>query len=520
MEVVDNRALLVRTRDPDKVTSVIQKSAVTKVYDNGVSEVTLHWDMGNAVILKNLGFKKVLSPIWGKYAWPGVFTPFEHQKDTAAFVTLHKKCYVLNDMGSGKSASIAWATDYLMSIGAIKRVLIVAPLSILDCAWRSDLFNTVMHRRVGIAHGTKQQRVKVIESSAEYVIINYDGIESVQEELIAGGFDMVVCDESTQLKNTKTRRWRMVNSLIRHDTRLVLMTGTPAAQSPMDAYGQIRIVDPTAVPSFKGAFQDKVMHKVSTFRWIPKDTAMDYIYSLMQPAIRYTKEQCLDLPDNLYTTREIEMTPQQKKYYETLRKEMLLEVAGAEITAVNAAVQMNKLLQLASGSSYSSDGAVIDFDCSSKLNEMLDCVQQSSHKVLVFCAFKHSIDRVMEFLSGHGITSDAIHGDVPPKKRTEIFDRFQTKPDPHVLVIQPQAASHGVTLTAANTVIWFSPTTSTETYQQANARVHRAGQKNPCLVVNLCSCAVEKRLYKALEDRTLAQASLLSMYESYLGGEI
>lgn len=520
MEIVDNRAIVVRTRDPDKVTSVIQKSAVTKVHDNGVAEVMAHWDMGNTMILKNLGFKNVPSPILGQYDFPGVFTPFTHQRDTAAFVTLHKKCYVLNDLGTGKTGALAWAADYLMTIGAVKRVLIVCPLSIMSCAWRNDLFNTAMHRRVGVAHGTRQQRIKVLNEKTDFVIINYDGIETVRDELIAGGFDMVICDESTQLKNAKTKRWKMVNSLIRHDTRLVLMTGTPAAQSPVDAYGQIRLLDPAKVPSFVGAFQDKVMYKVSTFRWVAKPEAMDYVYSLMQPAIRFTKEECLDLPENLYSTREIEMTPQQKKYYDTLRKEMLLEVAGAEITAVNAAVQMNKLLQVAAGTVYSDTGQIVEFDAANKLNELLDCIHQSSHKVLVFCAFRHSIDLVLEFLAKNNITAEAIHGDVSPNKRTAIFDRFQTSKDPQVLVIQPQAASHGVTLTAANTVVWFSPTTSTETYLQANARVHRAGQKNPCLVINLCSCPVEKKLYKALEDRTLAQASLLQMYTSFLGGEL
>jgi len=119
-------------------------------------------------------------------------------------------------------------------------------------------------------------------------------------------------------------------------------------------------------------------------------------------------------------------------------------------------------------------------------------------------------------LTEQGITNDAIHGGVSGKKRAAIINRFQDTPDPRVLIIQPKAASHGLTLTAANVVVWFSPTTSTETYLQANARVHRKGQRNPTLVVHLCSSPVEKKLYKALEERTVAQASLLSMYENVL----
>ena len=118
MEIVHNNALLVRTRNPDKITQVIPKSKVIKD-EEGVAEVLVHWDLGNAVILKNLGFKKVLSPILGHYAWPGLYKPFAHQKDTAAFLTIHKKAFCLNAMGSGKTNAAAWAADYLISVGTI-----------------------------------------------------------------------------------------------------------------------------------------------------------------------------------------------------------------------------------------------------------------------------------------------------------------------------------------------------------------------------------------------------------------
>ena len=519
MEIVHNNALLVRTRNPDKITQVIQKSKVIGEQE-GISEVLVHWDLGNAVILKNLGFKKPLSPILGHYQWPGMYRPFAHQKDTAAFLTIHKRAFCLNAMGSGKTNAAAWAADYLLSMGAIRRVLVVCPLSIMDCAWRSDLFKTVMHRRVGIAHGSRDQRIQVIKGNYDFVIINYDGVEVVRDELVVGGFDLIIADESSYLKNAKTRRWKAFNSLIGADTWVWLMTGTPAAQSPEDAYGQAKIVNPSAVPSYAGAFRDKVMIKINQFKWIPKPDAQEIVHSVLQPAIRYTTEECLDLPEQLYTTYEVPMTPQQEKYYKKLRKDMLIQAAGEEVSAVNAAVQLGKLLQISSGAVYADTGETVQFDASNKLNEMLNVVQQASHKTLIFCAFRHSIDIVGEFLKKHGVSSDAIHGGVSPKRRTEIFKKFQESTEPHVLIIQPQAAAHGVTLTAANTVIWFSPTTSAETYLQANARVHRAGQRNPCLVVHLCSSGVEKQLYKALEDRTLAQDNLLSMYKNFLGGDI
>lgn len=523
MEILANNALLVRTKNPNKVTEVISKSKVINEYqtnDGFGYEVAVHWTLGNAHILKNLGFKKVLSPILTKYDWPGIYKPFDHQRDTASFLTMHKRAFCLNQQGTGKTSAVAWAADFLLKEQAIKRVLVICPLSIMDCAWRSDLFKTVMHRRVGIAHGSKDTRTQVINSSAEFVIINYGGVETVRDEIARGGFDLIVCDESTALKNVKTRRWKVLNSLIRPETWLWLLTGTPAAQSPEDAYGQARLVNPCAVPSYAGAWKDKVMIKTSTFKWVPKPEATELVYKALQPAIRYRTEDCLDLPEQLITTRDIEMTPQQKKYYERLRKELLIQAAGEEVTAVNAAVKLGKLLQIASGGIYSDTKEVIEFDCKNKLDELLDIVTQSSHKTLVFCAFRHSIETVQRHLSKHGISNEAIHGGVSAKKRTDIFNSFQKNKDPQVLVIQPQAAAHGVTLTAANTVCWFSPTTSAETYLQANARVHRAGQKNPCLVVHLCSSPVEKQLYKALESRTLVQKDLLNMYKSFLGGAL
>lgn len=517
MEIVADKALVLRTRNPDKITQVIQKSAVTKevTFASGKGyEVAVHWSLPNAKILQNLGFKKVPSPIERQYNWPGMFRPFAHQRDTAGFLTLHQRAYCLNDMGTGKTMSVIWASDYLLSKGYINRVLIICPLSIMDSAWRADLFKTVMHRHVDVAHGTRDKRIKVINSEAEYVIINYDGVESVRDEIAAGGFDLIVCDEASALKTASTRRWKVINGLIQANTWLWLLTGTPAAQSPIDAYGIAKMLNPRSVPSHIGAFRDKVMFKISTFKYIPKPEAQEIVHQTLQPAIRYTKEECLDLPEMTYVEREIPITPQQRKYYDILKKEMLFHAAGEEVSAVNAAVQMNKLLQVSSGAVYSDTGEVVEFDCKPRLEEMTEMIRQSSHKTLVFANFKHAIITIRAHLQKEGISCEVIHGGVSATRRTEIFSAFQLTPEPQVLIIQPKAASHGVTLHAANTIVWFGPITSVETYLQANARVHRAGQKNPCTVVHLVGSDVERKVYKGLQDKTLSQATLLEMYKN------
>jgi len=512
----DGRAVVVRTRTPEKITQVIPKSHIVKevMTPKGKGyEVAVFWSLPNTKILRNLGFKNAPSPIEQHYDWPGIYKPFKHQLTTAGFLTLHQRAFCLNDMGTGKTMSVIWAADYLMKKKIINRVLVVCPLSIMDSAWRADLFKTAMHRRVDIAHGTRDKRVKVIESDAEFVIINYDGIESVRNEIAAGGFDLIVCDEASALKTATTRRWKVMNGLIKPDTWLWLLTGTPAAQSPMDAYGLAKIMNPKSVPNYVGLFRDKVMLKVSTFRYVPKPDAQSIVYEVLQPAVRFTKEECLDLPDMTYTDRDVPLTAQQVKYYDLLKKELLFQAAGEEVSAINAAIQMNKLLQISSGAAYSDTGEVVEFDCTNRLRETVEIIRQSSHKTLIFANFKHAIETIKQHLDKEGISSEVIHGGISAKKRTTIFQDFQTTNNIQVLIIQPQAASHGVTLHAANTIIWWGPITSAETYLQANARVYRAGQKNPCTVVHMVGSGVERKLYKALSTKTLSQSMLLQMYK-------
>jgi superfamily II DNA or RNA helicase len=295
-----------------------------------------------------------------------------------------------------------------------------------------------------------------------------------------------------------------------------MMTGTPAAQSPIDAFGLAKMVNPQGIPKFMSTFRDQVMHQVTRFKWVPKENATEVVYRALQPAIRFTKEQCLDLPEMTYVKREVPLTSQQKKYYEVLRERMILQAAGEEITAANAAIMMNKLMQISCGAVYTDDGETLEFDIKHRYNVLKEVIDESSQKVLIFVPFKHVIDILAERLKKDGITSDIIRGDVSASKRTEIFKRFQTQNDPRVLIIQPQAAAHGVTLTAANTVVWWGPTSSLETYAQANARVHRSGQKHKCTVVQLQGSGVEKRVYSLLDGRIDIHTKMIDLYKEIL----
>lgn len=508
IKILNRDVVSVRTDDPEAITAVIERSK--HVAEN---EVWVKLGLGEMHILKNLGFKDVPSPISTQYQWTGMYKPFDHQRVTAEFLTLNKKCFCLSEMGTGKTNSVIWAADYLLNIGVIKRVLVICPLSIMDAAWRKDLFRTVMHRSVEIAHGSREKRAAIIKGTAEIVIINYDGVEIVQKEIDAGGFDLVVVDECTHLKNVATKRWKVLNKLIKSDMWLWMLTGTPAAQSPVDAYGLAKLVNPKSVPKAFNAFRDIVQVRQSVFVFKNRPEAEAIVHSTLQPAIRFTKEECLDLPELLYQTRDVPLSVQQDKYYKLLKKEMLMQAGGEEVSAANAAVALNKLLQLSAGCIYSDTGEVIEFDVKGRVNELLGIVDEASHKVIVFVMFRHTIELVQKTLMAEGHTVDVIHGGISVNNRAEIFKQFQVSPDPRILVIQPQAAAHGVTLHAANTIVWWGITLSLETYMQANARIHRAGQINRCNVVHLIGSPVEKKVLSVLETKNTSQMKLLDLFK-------
>jgi SNF2 family DNA or RNA helicase len=512
MQIIDNKALLLKVRDPNRITTVIPKS---KILDSG--EVLVRWGLEEAQVLKNLRIKNVPSPIVYHYDWPGRYRPFSHQKTTSSFLTLHRRAFCFNEQGTGKTGSVIWAADYLMRLGFIKRVLVLCPLSIMESAWVNDLFSFAMHRTVEVAHSySREKRIKAIKSDAEFVICNFDGLEIVRDAVFESEFDLIVIDEANAYKTVSTKRWKVLNSVIQPNTWVWMLTGTPAAQSPTDAYGLARIVNPDGVPRFFGSFKDQVMQKITQFKWVPRPRAEQVVHQALQPAIRFSKEECLDLPEMTYVTREIPLTPQQRKYYETIRKHMVAVAAGEEITTVNAAANLNKLLQISGGAVYSDSGEVIAFDASNRMEALKEVIDEASHKVIVFVPYRHAIRIIYEDLTKSGYSTEIISGDVPVNKRTEIFNLFQTTDNPKVLVIQPQAASHGVTLHAANVVVYWSPVMSVETYLQANARVHRAGQHNPCTVVHLQGSNVEKRMYAMLEAKMDVHARVIDLYKNLL----
>jgi len=513
MEIIDNKALLFTTRNPNKYC-IIPKHKVMPRTDGGF-DVAVYWGLDEARVLKNLGVKDVPSPIVRKYPWPGRYKPMAHQVETAAFLTLNRRAFVFSEPGTGKTLSALWAADYLMQRGEVRRVLILCPLSIMQSAWMGDISNSIIHRSAIVAHHPQaSRRIEMLQQNYEIVITNYEGLNLIADEINANGkFDLVIVDEANAYKTATTRRWKALASIIKPNTFLWMMTGTPASQSPVDAYGLAKLVNPDGVPKFFTAWRDKVMNKVTMFKWAPKADAKDTVHEALQPAIRFTKEQCLDLPPVVTTTREVPLTPQQAKYYNMLKERMVVQAAGETISAVNAAAGVSKLLQISCGAAYTDDKEVVEFDAAPRLGVLEEILEETSRKVIIFAMFRASIDTIVTHLTKVGYAVDQIHGDVSPTKRGQIINNFERTDTIKALVMQPQATAHGITLVAADTVVFYGPLMSVEQYIQCIARADRKGQNSDKVtVVHIEGSPIEKKMFKALGGKVSDNSLLTDMF--------
>lgn len=467
-------------------------------------------------LLNNLGVP-VPPPVLVQYDWRGT-TPFAAQEATAALLTTSHRAYVLNSIGTGKTRAAYFAADFLMKIGEMKKCLIVAPLSTLSTVWDRELFEIFPDRKCLVLHGTYEKRLKMLDDDADFYILNHDGVKLRKNKFARmlaerKDIDGVIIDELTAFKTTGTDRWKAARIITDKKKWVWGMTGSPTPQAPTDAFGQIKLVTPSALPSpyFKN-FREMTMRELTQFKWVARPEASKTIFDLMQPAVRFTQEDCMDLPPITYSERVSEMSPQQNAAYKQMSTKMALEFKGGEsITAANAGVQMSKLLQIAAGFIYGA-GGVAKFDCSAKLNVLKGLIDEADKKVIIYCPFKKGVDELYTLLSKDYDVAK-VYGDTSKAERDKLFTLFQQGASPRVLVAHPQVMAHGLTLTSASMIVWWSPTTSAEIYEQSCGRIRRPGQDSHTHIVHIENSAVERKVYRSLKDKGNVQGALLDMFQ-------
>lgn len=465
-------------------------------------------DLHSTICLRHLDYQ-VPNPMLLYYDWRGG-TPFAVQRATCDLMTTAARCYVLNSMGTGKTKAALWAWDYLRNAGVAGKLLVVATLSTLNFVWAAEAFATVPHRKVAVLHGSKKKRLEALNSDAEIYVINHDGLKTIHTELsLRTDIDTLCLDELAVYRNNSDRSKAMRKFAERFKV-VWGMTGRPMPNEPTDVWGLAKVVTPHTVPKFFRQAQEMLMRKVNDYKWVPRDNAIEAAFKMLQPSVRYSLDAVVELPEVVSRTIDVPMSDTQKKVYKKMADLFQADVGKDTITAVNAAVAMGKLLQVSGGWVYAGD-TVVPVDSGPRQATTVDLIEENERKLLLFVPYIHAINGLSPVLEAAGIEHCVVHGGVSQNERSRLFNLFQNTDKYKVLLAHPACLAHGLTLTAADTIIWYMPITSLDIYDQANARITRVGQKHKQKVIHLQSTPVERKIYSLLRQKSNVQDALLTM---------
>lgn len=524
------RVVRILSDNVGNVTKTIPDAQPVQYYPNGQAHVDVPWTLHNMTLLSQI-MQPAVSTIFDGYGFSGRDRPYYHQLRIAEFLTRNPRAYCFAGMGTGKTRSACWAADYLMTMGVVKRALVVCPKSLMYSAWVDDLMATCIHRTHTVLYGDRARREQLaLTRRTDFDIVNFDGVEILGSILVDKGYDLIIIDESTAYKDPSTKRWKALAKLVKPQTRVWALTGTPTPQGPMDAYGQGKLVTPDRLPKTKTMYRDMVQYKVATFIWKDKRNWQETVNNMLQPAIYIRKADCLDLPPITRRYIDVGLSKPQQQALEAMRKDMVANFdTGHQAVAANAAVLWGKMRQIYSGAIYAEDGAAMILDNKERIAETISLIKQAKasgddsvaegkphSKALVFVPFKH-VMQVLEDALKKEFDVAVISGDTNVHERKRILDSFQKTPTPQVILAIPEAFSHGITATAASLTVWYAPPSRTETYLQACERMDRPGQTQHMNIVHLHGDKYEREMYENLANNQQNQEALLKLYYGVLG---
>ena len=445
---------------------------------------------------------------------------FNHQEVTANFLTNNKSAYVLNGCGTGKTISVIEAFNRLRT----GRMLVLAPLSILENAWVADIkkYNRAFNSEitVAVAYGDKKKRQRAFESGADIVVMNYEGCHWLVDNLgLLEGFSIIAMDESTYVKNTTARRSKEAKMVSRYFDYRWLMTGTPNPNSVLDLWNQAFILDNgerlgKRFYAFRAnvCIPIQVAANANAIQWQDKVGALDFVHDkLSDITIRFTLEECIDMPEQVVQYMTVKMPTWIRKMYDDLIYNSFLEIDQSEITAIHAGARAKKILQLLSGAVYNDHGEAVRVH-SERYNLVMDLVEQRDHTVVAF-NYRHERNALIEEANKRKMNFAVIDGSVKSADRTRAVEEFQAGKH-RVIFIHPQAAGHGITLTRGNTLVWCSPVYSAELSKQTEHRIYRAGQKRRTQIIRIAyEDSKEISVYEVMGEKSVRMLDLLGLFK-------
>lgn len=418
--------------------------------------------------------------------------PYKHQKVGLALCQRRKNFGLFMEMGTGKTKVILDLLGNYYKDGQVKRPsLIVAPVAVIN-NWKREAALNQPHLRVVVAQGTQGKKLlamdQVKQGLADVVVINYESLWRLAEDFSIEWFAMVL-DESTRIKHRATQQAKAIIKLGRAASRKYIMTGTPAPNSPLELYNQIRFLDESVFGSSWYAFRDRyaIMGGYGGYQVLGWKNLPELTQKLASISYRVLKKDCLDLPEKVYKEYRMPMEKDQAKFYKELADDLITTIAGTDIVATVVLAKLTKLRQIASGFVYRDDGATINLDKNPKLDQLETLLQEIAprHKVVIWTSFREELTLVSAICSKLGLKWVKLDGTVNAKERDNVVQTFQTDETVRVFIGQQHAGGIGITLTAADYCIFFSNDYSHEIRVQAEDRLHRIGQRNQVTYVDL-----------------------------------
>lgn len=449
---------------------------------------------------------------------------------------INKGFGLLFEMGCGKTLTAIAVTGAAYQMGKIKRVLIVAPTSV--CAvWPKEFSDyAAFPYIVKTMLGDKAKRLKELADLIKFpyphlkvAVINYestwrDGIYEALEEYDA---DLIICDESQRIKTHDSEQSKAMHRLGDKARYKMILSGTPVQNEAVDIFSQYRFLDSTIFGQNFYTFRNRyaVMGGFNRKQIVAYRDLDQLIQKQHSIAYRVTKEEALDLPEQTFENRYIALSPKERNIYERIRRDSFAELSdGGKVTVTTVLTKLLRLQQFTGGFLIEDDAAKPQLVSNGKLDALSDILQDyvadGKKKLVIFARFLpevHEIEKLTEkILKPRGMKSVAIYGDIKKEERGDIVRQFQTDPATMVFIGQIDTAGTGITLTAADTCVYYSVNFNYATYSQSLSRIHRIGQHHPCTYIHLVvEKSVDSQILTALSKKEDLAKTVVDDWQKY-----
>lgn len=444
------------------------------------------------------------------------FMPHDYQKYAIEYIKSHPITALFLDMGLGKTVTTLTAIrDLMYDAFEVKRVLVVAPLRVARDTWPDELrkWNHLKELTCSVVVGTVAERRRALQQDADIYIVNRENLAWLYENSRLD-FDMVVLDELSSFKNHQSKRFRAMKAMRPKVKRIVGLTGTPTGNGLMDLWAEFRILDMGErlgryISQYRNLyFKPDKRNGMVVYSYKPLPGAEEAIYHQISDITMSMKAtDYLEMPELVSVAKEVRLSETEKKRYDELKKSLVLELPGGEVTSANAASLTLKLSQMANGAIYTDDKNVVNIH-DRKLEALEDLVESANGKsALVAYWFKHDKDRIRERMEAREL------------KEPQDFADWNAGKIP-VALIHPASAGHGLNLQKGGSIlIWFGLTWSLELYQQTNARLWRQGQADKTVIIQhiVAKDTIDERILNVLKHKDGTQAALIDAVKADLG---